>query len=488
METVEVDLCAIGGGSGGRTFSARAVALGASTLLIEKERMGGDCLNYGCVPSKALLGAAHLVRRMRSAPEFGIEASLEGIDAKRVFRHVHETIARIEPYDSAEYFSRLGVRVAFGPARFVSRDELVAGNLRVRARKFVISTGSSARIPDIPGIDLIPFLTNRDVFDLQEIPRHLVIIGGGPIGVELAQAFANLGSRVTVVEALRLLGRDDPQLVDVLRKTLREDGVEILEGTRVLELKPLRNGGVLASVARDDHVKRVTGSHLLVATGRRPNIEGLGLENAGVEFSRHGIHVNEILQTSNPAIYAIGDVVGPPYFTHLAVHHADIVARNLLLDGGATLDARALPWVTFTAPELARVGMLESEARDLGLPFTVASLPYSRSDRALAERNESGFLKVIVGNDGEILGAGAIGPAAGEIIQKWAMAIHFRISMKQLAEVITPYPTSGYLDWKLARGYDVEHRLRAEAARSRSMAGAGQDNRAARKAPKKIRA
>lgn len=458
MGTVEVDVCAIGGGSGGRTFSARAVALGASTLLIEKERMGGDCLNFGCVPSKALLGAAHAARRIREAKDFGIDASIDRIDAKRVFRHVHDAIARIEPYDSAEYFSRLGVRVEFGAARFVGPAELVAGNLRVRARHFVISTGSSAQVPEIAGLRQVPFLTNRDVFDLQEIPRHLVVVGAGPIGVELAQAFANLGARVTLLEAQRMLARDDPEVVDVLRQALRDDGVEVLEGIRILEVQR-SGGGVLVSVAGEGEIRRITCSHLLIAAGRRPNIEGLGLEEAGVDYTRQGITVNARLQTTNPAIHAIGDVVGPPYFTHLAVHHADVVARNVLLKERAKVSTAALPWVTFTSPELARVGLLESQAREMGLPVTVARLPYERSDRAVAERNTTGLLKVVAGANGRILGASAIGPATGEIIQKWAMAMHFGIAMKDMAELITPYPTSGYLDWKLARAFDLEHRL-----------------------------
>ena len=462
MQTVEVDICAIGGGSGGRTLSARAVALGASTVLIEKERMGGDCLNFGCVPSKALLGAAHLARRIRDAGGFGIDAAVRGIDAKGVFRHVHATIARIEPYDSAEYFRKLGVRVEFGAARFVGANELVAGSLRVRARNFVIATGTSAQIPDIPGLRVVPFLTNRDVFDLQEIPRHLVVVGGGPIGVELAQAFANLGSRVTLLEAQTLLGREDPELVEVLRQTLRDDGVEVLEAIRILEVQRVANGVLVSVKEEGDDIRRVTGSHLLIATGRRPNVEGLGLEAAGVDHVRQGITVNARLQTTNPAIYAIGDVVGPHYFTHLAVHHADVVARNTILKEKAKVNAQALPWVTFTSPELARVGLLESEARERGMAVHVARLPYERNDRALAERNEIGLLKAVVGARGRILGASAIGPATGEIIQKWAMAIHFGIGMKEFAELITPYPTSGYLDWKLARSFDVEHRLRSE--------------------------
>ncbi|MGH6914811.1 MAG: dihydrolipoyl dehydrogenase family protein, partial [Geminicoccales bacterium] len=354
--SLEADLCVIGAGSAGLSVAAGASQMGARTVLVEAGKMGGDCLNYGCVPSKAMLVAGHRAHMIRHAGRFGVNGHEPGIDFGRVHDHVHEVIASIEPLDSQERFEGLGVTVLRAHASFRAPDEIEAGDVRVRARRFVIATGSIPVVPPIVGLDQVPFDTNETIFDHRAAPPHLIVIGGGPIGCELAQAHRRLGSAVTILDMGPILPKDDPELTGVVRAQLEADGIVIHERVQVQAVERAGNGVAVACGA-DGQPLRIEGSNLLVAAGRAPQVAGLNLERAGVAFDRRGIKVDRRLRTTNKKIFAIGDVIGGLQFTHVGNYQAGIVIRNALFRLPAKVDDRALPWVTYTDPELAHVGL-----------------------------------------------------------------------------------------------------------------------------------
>ncbi|MDX2290573.1 MAG: FAD-dependent oxidoreductase, partial [Hyphomicrobiaceae bacterium] len=328
-ETLACDICVIGAGSGGLSVAAAAAAFGQSVVLIEKHKMGGDCLNYGCVPSKALIAAGKRAHAMRTTSPFGITPVDPMIDHKAVHDHVRAVIATIEPNDSVERFTGLGVRVIQAPGRFVGKDVVAAGHFRIKARRFVVATGSGPLVPPIPGLDTVPYFTNETIFDNQQKIERLIIIGGGPIGLELAQAHHRLGSRVTVLEALKALGKDDVELTEVVLRALRDEGLAIREQSLVEKVEG-RAGAIEVTIRTGERREVVTGSDLLLAVGRRANTEELGLEAAGIKHDRKGITVDAGLLTSNPKVFAIGDCIGGLQFTHVANYHAGIVIRRAL--------------------------------------------------------------------------------------------------------------------------------------------------------------
>ncbi|MBK8907659.1 MAG: FAD-dependent oxidoreductase [Rhodospirillales bacterium] len=450
---IETDICVIGAGSGGLSVAAGAAQMGARTVLIERGKMGGDCLNYGCVPSKAMLAAAHAAEAVRGAGVFGVNVGGPEVDGGRVREHVRGVIAAIAPNDSVERFEGLGVRVLRAHARFVSPSEIDAEGQRVRARRFVVATGSSPATPPIDGLSDVPYLTNETIFDLAAVPEHLVIVGGGPIGVELAQAHRQLGARVTVLEASQILPKDDPELVDVVRRRLSRDGVEIREGVKVAAVGTGAAGVSVTVTAEGGQESRVEGSHLLVATGRRVDVDGLGLEEAGIAWSAKGIEVDARLRTANRKVYAIGDAAGGLKFTHVAGYHASIVLRNALFRLPAKADTRTVPWVTYTAPQLAQVGLTEQQARDTRGEVRVLKSFYAENDRAQAERETEGLVKVIATPGGHVLGAGIVGAAAGELIHTWVLAMSERIKVKAVAQMIAPYPTLGEINKRAAGSF-----------------------------------
>ncbi|MCX7353494.1 MAG: FAD-dependent oxidoreductase [Alphaproteobacteria bacterium] len=442
-EILSVDICVIGAGSGGLTVAAGASQLGASTVLIERAEMGGDCLNFGCVPSKALLAAAHAADTARNARRFGVVTSAPETDFAAVHRHVHGVIDAIAPNDSEERFTGLGVNVIRASARFTGPDMVEAGGQRIRARRFVIATGSSPFVPPIPGLDQVPYLTNETVFDLTERPAHLVVIGGGPIGCELAQAHRRLGSAVTILEAASILPKDDPELVDILRMRLKADGIDLREGAKVTRVER-RGPGVAVTVERDGAQETVEGSHLLVAVGRRANLRDLNLEAAGIAHTPQGVVVDAGLRTANRRVYAIGDAAAGGYqFTHNAGYQAGIVIRNALFRLPAKVDTRAMPWVTYTALELAHVGLSEKDAKEKHGAIRILRWSFAENDRAQAERATEGFVKAIVTKRGHILGATIVGARAGEMIQLWTLAIGQKLKIGAIANMIAPYPTFG---------------------------------------------
>ena len=449
---IEADVCVIGAGSGGLTVAAGAAQMGARTVLIEKGKMGGDCLNYGCVPSKALLAAAHAAEAVRGAARFGIDAGAPVIDAARVYAHVRGAIAAIAPNDSAERFEGLGVTVLRAAARFTGPGEVEAGDARVRARRFVIATGSSPFVPPVPGLGDIPFFTNETIFEAGALPGHLVILGGGPIGVEMAQAHRQLGARVTLLQRETILPRDDPELVAVVRDRLLADGIDLREGAQATAVEKAE-GGIRVCLAGDGAA--VEGTHLLVAAGRRPTVDGLNLEAAGVAYSARGIDVDARLRTTNRRIFAVGDVTGGHQFTHMAGHHAGIVIRNALFRLPARVDTRAVPWVTYTRPELAQVGLTEAAARAAGMggDLRILRWPYAENDRAQAEGTTDGLIKVVATKKGRILGAGIVGPHAGETIHTWVLAISRKLKVGAIAAMIAPYPTLGEVGKRAAGSF-----------------------------------
>ncbi|MGB8551054.1 MAG: FAD-dependent oxidoreductase [Xanthobacteraceae bacterium] len=437
MDELRPDLCVIGAGAGGLSVAAAAAAFSVPVVLIEKGRMGGDCLNYGCVPSKALLAAARRVADMRTASDLGVNAAAVRVDFPAVAQHVRDTIAALAPNDSAARFTGLGVRVVAGSAQFADRETVtVDDRFTIKARRFVIATGSTPSVPRIPGIAQTPFFTNETIFDLALQPEHLLIVGGGPVGVELAQAFRRLGSTVTVIEAATPLGKDDPECAAVVLAALERDGVVFRSGVRLVKVAGASTIQVTLSGG-----EVIEGSHLLIAAGRTPTIEGLGLERAGVATTPHGITVDRHLRTTNKHIYAIGDVIGGLQFTHVANDHAGIVIRHALFRLPARIRYDAIPWVTYTDPELAQVGLTEDQARRAGHAVRILRWPYHENDRARIERASGGHIKVVTNRRGRILGATIVGRDAGELISTFTLAITQRLNIRALAGFIVPYPT-----------------------------------------------
>ncbi|MGH6900079.1 MAG: dihydrolipoyl dehydrogenase family protein [Geminicoccaceae bacterium] len=452
VEAVETDLCVIGAGSGGLAVAAGAVQMGAQVVLIEKGKMGGDCLNYGCVPSKSLIAAGRAAHTIRNAARFGVDGHEPKIDFLGVHDHVKGVIAAIAPHDSQERFEGLGVRVIRAPARFVSPREIEVEGGRIRARRIVVATGSSPAVPPIPGLAEVPHLTNETVFDLTERPEHLIVIGGGPIGCELAQAHRRLGAAVTILELFAILPKDDPAAVGVVRDQLRADGIDLREQVEVKAV--VRDGnGIAVTIEEAGAEQRIDGSHVLVAAGRRANVDGLDLEAAGIEYGPKGIKVDARLRTSNRRAYAVGDVAGGLQFTHMAAHHASVVIKNALFKLPAKVDDRAVPWVTYTEPELAQVGLTEDMAKEQDVAVQALRWSFRENDRAQTERATAGFAKALVDRRGRIQGATIVGERAGELIQPWVLAMSAGIRIGAMAQFIAPYPTFGEVSKRAAGSY-----------------------------------
>jgi len=448
-ELLKPDICVIGAGSGGLSVAAAAAAFGVSVVLIEKGRMGGDCLNYGCVPSKSLIAAAKRAGDSANAGVFGVDAQPK-VEFARTHRHVQNVIAAVAPNDSGQRFAGLGVRVIEGAGSFTDPSTVTVGGITVQARRFVVATGSSPAIPSIPGLARTPHRTNETIFDLTELPSHLVVIGGGSIGLELGQAFQRLGAQVTVIEAARPLAKEDAECAQIVLDALVREGLKIQMGASVKSVRPTQSGVELV-VRRDGGEEVVTGSHLLVAAGRSPNVDDLGLEKAGVAFTKAGIAVDRGLRTTNRRVYAIGDVIADGLmFTHVANYHAGVVIRHALFRLRAKVRYNAIPWVTFTDPALAHVGLTDEQAREQGYRVRVMRWPYRENDRAQTERATTGHAKVVTTARGRILGATIVGAHAGELIAPWGLAINQGLSIRAMAEMVVPYPTFGEVNKRAA--------------------------------------
>ncbi|HHS89641.1 MAG TPA: dihydrolipoamide dehydrogenase [Rhodobacteraceae bacterium] len=449
MPRIKTDICIIGAGSGGLSVAAGAVQMGASVVLLEEHKMGGDCLNFGCVPSKALIAAGKHAHAMTTGREFGVKPVRPEVDYAAAKAHVADVIETIAPVDSQERFEGLGVTVIRERGRFISPREVQAGETIISARRFVIATGSSPFVPPIPGLEKVPYETNETIFDLRERPEHLLIVGGGPIGMELAQAHRRLGSDVTVIEGMKALGKDDPECAEIVLERLSNEGIAIEEGAMAQEISG--KIGAIEVRAKDGRVFR--GSHLLMAVGRKANIDDLGLDAAMIEHDRT-IKVDPGQRTTNRKVYAIGDVAGGLQFTHVAGYQAGVIIRSMLFGLPAKTRTDHIPWVTYTDPELAQVGLTEAEAlEEYGEEvLEVVRIPFAENDRAIAERKTEGFIKVMIVR-GRPVGASIVGAMAGELIGVWALAIANRMKMSAIAGMVAPYPTLGEINKRAAGAY-----------------------------------
>lgn len=449
MTAISADICIIGAGAGGLSVAAGAAQLGLSVVLIEAAEMGGDCLNTGCVPSKAVIAAAARAAAMRDGG-LGIAGVEPQVDFAAVMDHAAGAIAAIAPHDSQERFEGLGVRVIRERAQFAGPAQVTAGPHTVDARRFVIATGSRPVVPPIPGLNGLPYLTNETLFSLRERPGHLLILGAGPIGLEMAQSFRRLGSAVTVIEAAGALGREDPEAAALVLARLRAEGVTIIEGVTVARL----SGAAGAIVAGTEAGENLCGTHLLVAVGRRPATDGLSLDRAGVAVDPRGwIRVNDGLRTTNGRVFAIGDVAGQGQFTHLAGYHAGIVIRSAVFGLPARARPVHVPRALYTDPGLAQIGMTEAEARAAhGAGLSVHRIPVAANDRAVTRGERDGFIKLMV-HRGRPVGVTIVAPDAGEIIAPFALGMAAGLKLSSYVSAVYPYPTMAELSKRAASDY-----------------------------------
>jgi len=443
MQRIDADIAIIGGGSAGLVAASGAAQLGQKVVLFEQGEMGGDCLNYGCVPSKSLIAAARAAHTARTAARFGVDADPPRIDWPRVSAHVRGVIDTIAPIDSQERFEGLGVRVVRERARFLDDRTIASQNVTVRARLMVIAAGARAGVPPIPGLSDVPYLTNETVFGIDALPEHLLILGAGAIGLELGQAFRRLGSKVTIIEADRIFGGKDEDAADILRAQLKGEGVTILESAKV-ERFEATSVGIAAHIETGGAAQKIEGSHLLVAAGRRPNVDDLGLEAAGISYDKRGVTTDAHLRTSNRRVYALGDIASREQFTHSAGLHGSLFIRNALFKlSPGRADEPPIPRVVYTEPEYAAVGMSEAEARQRwGDDVRVLKIGMHDNDRAQTERDTEGFARLVVKNNGQIVGAAVVGAHAGETIATLALAMTNKLKISAFTSGFVPaYPT-----------------------------------------------
>ncbi|MEP2445595.1 MAG: FAD-dependent oxidoreductase [Balneola sp.] len=446
----EFDSVVIGGGAAGLTASGICANFGAKTMMIEKHKLGGDCTWTGCVPSKVLLKAGKVAQQVRDAGKYGLIDGEPKIDFKKVIKHVDDIRKEVyEDADRPEIFEDMGIEVVEGEASFLNAHtieiKLPGGEKRkVTSRFFFIAAGGSAFIPPIEGIDTVDYLTNDSLFEIEDLPEELLIIGGGPIGTEMSQAFANLGSKVTVIDmADGIMMNDDPELTDILFEELKRQGVNYELGASVKSVS-LNNGKVSVHIEIEGEEKTITGDKLLMATGRKPNLNGLGLDKAGVEYTKKGIAINNSCRTNKKNIYAIGDIASKYQFTHMSEHMAKIATSRAMLKIPMKMDLKHITWATFTSPEIAHVGATEKELNEKGEKFEVYRFPYSKIDRAVTEGESVGMIKIFAKKfSGKILGASVVGAHAGEFISEYAVAMKNGVSLRNIADTIHPYPSWG---------------------------------------------
>jgi len=450
VETLKTDICIIGAGSAGLSVAAVASQIGLDVVLIEKDKMGGDCLNTGCVPSKALLSAAKRAQDMRTSAPFGITPVDPEIDFKAAIHHVHSVVAGIAPHDSVERFEGLGCTVISGTATLSGKNSVTVNGDVITAKYIVLATGSRAAVPPIPGLQETDYFTNETIFENMVRPDHLVIVGAGAIGLEMAQAHRRLGCKVTVLEKFTASPKDDPELTAIVLDSLRGEDIDIREGVTIDKVAG-KTGALTITVDGED----IAASHLLIAAGRQPNVDGLDLEAAGVAYDQRGIKVDAKLRTSNKRIYALGDCHGGMMFTHLAGYDAGIFIQGALFKSPfAKANYANIPWVTYTDPELATVGLTEAQARKIyGDKVSVAAWDYSENDRARTELKTKGKIKVVVGKGARILGASIVGASAGEIIHIYQLAMTKKMTLRDITSMVSPYPTLSEIAKRAAGAY-----------------------------------
>ncbi|MBW2608909.1 MAG: FAD-dependent oxidoreductase [Deltaproteobacteria bacterium] len=453
MSDYDYDIGILGGGAAGLTIASGAAQLGAKTLLVEKEReLGGDCLHYGCVPSKTLIKTAHVYHLMKNAGIFGLpQTEIPPVDYREVVERIRSVISIIQKHDSEERFCGLGVKVEFGDPTFTDEHSIKLNGNSYTAKNWVIATGSSPAIPPIEGIDKTPYITNKEIFYLECLPSSLIVLGAGPIAIEMAQAFCRLGSKVTVVQRSgQILSKEDREMADDLMRVLETEGVTFHLYTSVQSVRDTGNAKEVVVKIRDGAIKTMKAEQTLVAMGRSPNLEGLGLADIGVEFSRKGISVDNRLRTTQKHIYAAGDVTGAYQFTHAAGYEGGIVISNAIFHLPRKVDYTFLPWCTYTDPELASIGMNEKRAKDENIRYSVWTEEFKDNDRSLAEGEKIGKIKMILDEKGKPLGVQILGPRAGELLGEWVAVLNGKVKLSTLASAVHPYPTLGEINKRLA--------------------------------------
>ena len=458
MKHIKYDICIIGAGAGGLSVAAGASQMGANVIMIEKGNMGGDCLNYGCVPSKALIAVANTAHTIRHADIFTINNVEPKINMQKIQSHIKDVIASIAPNDSVDRFEALGVKIIKDEARFIDADKIKAGDNIITAKYFVIATGSSPYIPNINGFENIKYYTNENIFEISENIDHLIILGGGAIAIELAQAYRRLGAKVSIIQKTLILQKFDMEAVDILRQKLLREGINIYENSQITMVNG--NDNITATIAQDNgnnDVKniKITGSHLLIACGRKVNIANLNLEAANIKYSNEKITLDQRLRTTNKQIFAIGDVRGGLQFTHVAGYDAGIVIRNILFKLPAKTNYNIVPTVIYFDPELSHVGFNQAAAEiKFGSGnYQILRWSFGENDRAICDKKTDGFIKIILNKKGLIIGATIIGKNAGELIAPWVLAINTKQKIGAMAGIILPYPTLSEISKRVAGSY-----------------------------------
>jgi len=432
----------IGAGSGGLVVASGAAQLGAKVALIEAHKMGGDCLNTGCVPSKTFLKSAHIADDIRNSNHFGLKATIKDVELSEVMERVKSVIKAIEPHDSKERFESLGVDVFLQKATLTDEHTVRVGGKSITAKNICIATGSGPAVPAIPGLRQVPYLTNENVFDLATLPKRLIVLGGGPVGLELGQGFRHLGSEVSIIDMLpHIFANDDPEVAPIMEKKLQSEGIQLLLSSKVVEVKK-ESSDIVVVLEKNRQKKEIVGDHILVALGRVPNTKDLGLENVGIGINRKGYVVtNERLQTNRRNIYACGDVTGHYLFTHMASYQAGIIVKNMIFRIPSKVDYSGVTWTTYTKPEVAHAGYTEQWAKSSNLYKDSLMVNLDEVDRAKAENDEVGFLKLILGNKNKVIGATLVAEKAGEMIPLATLAIKRKLKPIAFINLIFSYPT-----------------------------------------------
>ena len=453
MPNYDFDIGVIGSGAAGLTVTAGAAQAGAKTLLVEKEKkLGGDCLHYGCVPSKTLIKTAHVYHLMKNSREFGLPGvELPPVDYREVAKRIQSVISTIQEHDSEERFCKLGAKVEFGEPIFVDEHSIRLNGETISAKNWVLATGSSPGIPPIDGLDSTPYITNKEIWSLDHLPESLIILGAGPIAIEMAQAFGRLGSKVTVVQrSNQILSKEDKDMADTVMEVLRSEGVTFYLNSSVMSVRDLGSEREVTIRNGANTTSQIRGEKILVALGREANVEGLGLEGLAIAFSKKGVEVDKRLRTNQKNIYAAGDVTGQYQFTHAAGYEGGVVFTNAIFHLPRKVDYTFLPWCTFTDPELASIGMNEKAAEAAGIDYAVWTEEFKGNDRSLAEGERVGKIKMILDGKEKPIGVQILGPQAGELLSEWVAVLNGKMKLSTLASAVHPYPTLGEINKRVA--------------------------------------
>ena len=456
MAKYDFDLGVLGGGAAGLTITAGAAQLGAKTLLVEKEpALGGDCLHYGCVPSKTLIKTAKVYHEIKHAVKFGLpQVDIKPVDFQQVSNRIRSVINVIQKHDSVERFCSLGARVEFGQAEFIDEHSIRLHGKIYSAKTWAIATGSSPASPPFDGLANVSYLTNKDIFYLDKLPVSMTILGGGPIAIEMAQAFNRLGTRVNVIQRSgQILSKEDRDMADTVMAQLSEEGVNFLLDSSIVEIKERDGSKQVRFKKKAGEIDTIEAETLLVAMGRSPNVKGLGLENIGLTYSSKGLEVDNRLRTNHKHIYAAGDITGKYQFTHAAGYEGGIVISNAIFHLPRKADYTFLPWCTYTSPELASIGLNEKGATASGIKYSVWTEEFRNNDRSLAEGEETGWIKMLLDEKEKPIGVQILGPSGGDLLGEWAAILNGKVKLSTLAGAVHPYPTLAEINKRVAGSF-----------------------------------